>query len=351
MNQPLTGPADLAGRVTPRPVVVALVVTFNRLAQLQVTLARLLSEDLDAVVVVDNASTDGTAAYLAGQANSRLRVIRLDRNGGGAGGFEQGLAAVMARYDPDWCVLMDDDARPEPGAIAQFRTTEADPHQWEALAAGVFYPGGAICEMNRPSRNPFWHARQFLRTLFGGGRSGFHVSDGDYQARTVQPIDASSFVGFFVSRAAIARVGYPDGKLFIYGDDVLYTLKLSRAGGAIGFAPWLRFEHDCTTLRPGEGHIHRPLWKAYYNYRNGLLAYRTAAGPVLFWPVLAIVAVKWRMKASAYGPDRAIYLRLLGLAVRDALTGRLGRSHDDVLALAASRTPAAAAPGAADGAG
>jgi GT2 family glycosyltransferase len=128
--------------------------------------------------------------------------------------------------------------------------------------------------MNRPSRNPFWHLRPFLHTLLGGGRKGFHVSDDDFAATTVRQIDASSFVGFFVSRAAIARAGFPDGKLFIYGDDVLYTLKLTRAGGAIGFAPWIRFEHDCSTLRKGEGHIHRPLWKAYYNYRNGLLVRR-----------------------------------------------------------------------------
>ncbi|WP_238986796.1 glycosyltransferase [Paracoccus sp. MKU1] len=50
------------------PVVAAVVVTFNRLRHLKKTLARLLSEPLDHVVVVENGSTDGTRDWLAGQA-------------------------------------------------------------------------------------------------------------------------------------------------------------------------------------------------------------------------------------------------------------------------------------------
>lgn len=337
MNQPLAGSPDLVQLAPTRLRVVALVVTHNRLSQLQTTVARLLNEDVDAVVVVNNAATDGTGDYLAGLQDPRLHVITLDQNHGGAGGFEQGLSAAVSRFDPDWCVLMDDDARPDPGTIARFRAEAPGFQAWEALAAGVYYPDGDICEMNRPSRNPFWHLDHFLRTLFGGGRSGFHLRDDDFQAQVPLQVDIASFVGFFVSRAAIARVGFPDGKLFIYGDDVLYTLKLSRAGGAIGFVPWLRFEHDCSTLRRGEGHIHRPLWKAYYNYRNGLLAYRAAAGPILFWPAVLVVMVKWVLKSRGYGADQALYLRLLRVAMLDGLRGKLDRSHADVVALSAGR--------------
>lgn len=337
MNQPLAGSAQLVQLAQTRLRLVALVVTHNRLSQLQTTVARLLKEDVDAVVVVNNASTDGTGDYLAGLQDPRLHQITLDQNHGGAGGFEHGLRAVVARFDPDWCVLMDDDARPDPGAMARFRAEAPGLQQWEALAGGVFYPDGDICEMNRPSRNPFWHLRHFLRTLFGGGRGGFHLRDDDFSAHVPHQIDIASFVGLFLSRAAIARVGFPDGKLFIYGDDVLYTLKLSRAGGAIGFAPWLRFEHDCSTLRRGEGHIHRPLWKAYYNYRNGLLAYRAAAGPILFWPAVLVVLVKWVLKSRGYGADSGLYLRLLRVAMLDGLRGKLDRSHAEVVALSEGR--------------
>lgn len=317
----MTGaPADLA----------ALVVTHNRLGQLRQTVARLLAEPLDHLVVVDNASTDGTDSFLASLSDPRLRVIRAAGNLGGAGGFELGLDIISREIDPDWCVLMDDDARPAPGALARFLQDAPGRDGPEALAAAVFYPDGEICEMNRPSRNPFWHPGAFLRTALGGGRGGFHLKDADYHARQTVPIDACSFVGFFLSRRALARAGLPDGKLFLYGDDVIYTLRLSRAGGSIGFAPWIRFEHDCTTLNRGSDHVHRPLWKAYYNYRNGLLAYRVAAGPLLIWPVLLVVVPKWLVKARHYGGQRRLYLGLLALAVADALGGRLDRSHDEI---------------------
>lgn len=315
---------------------VALVVTFNRKAHLQVTLDRLLAEEVDAILVVDNASTDGTADLLKSFSDPRVQVVTLAQNSGGAGGFEQGLQAVSARFDPDWCVLMDDDARPFPGTLAQFLLQAPSLQQsgYEAIAAGVFYPDGRICDMNRPSRNPFWHLRDFLSTVLGSGRRGFHVGDADYASLDPVPIDATSFVGFFLSRKGLARAGYPDGKLFIYADDVIYTLKMTRAGGRIGFVPGLRFEHDCTTYQQGGGDIYRPLWKVYYNYRNSLLAYREAAGPLLFWPVLVMAVLKWRRRARHAGGQRQAYLILFRMAVSDALTGRRDRTISQIKTIA-----------------
>jgi GT2 family glycosyltransferase len=349
---------DTAPEATHTPAggrIAAVVVTFNRKGQLRRTVTRLLEEGVDHLVVVDNASTDGTREWLAAQTDARLHPIRCRRNQGGAGGFERGLRAARALFDPDWYVVMDDDARPHRGAIERFRALIAarDSRReggreapdtpglpWEALAGGVYYPDGEICEMNRPSRNPFWCRRSFFRTLLGGGRAGFHVADRDYATHEPLPIDAASFVGLFLSRDAIARAGYPEGELFIYGDDVIYTLGLTRAGGRIGFAPWLGFEHDCTTFRRGEGQVHRPLWKVYYNYRNGLFTYRTAAGPVLFWLVMLVTVPKWALKARAYDPgERMTYLRLLSLAVGDALLGRRRRAHPQIRALARRSQP------------
>ena len=156
---------------------VAVVVTYNRLDKLKDTIARLLEsppQELSAVVVVDNASTDGTGAWLASQDDPRLDVQVSATNRGGAGGFERGMRRAMEAHAPDWLVVMDDDGRPAPGALASFHALPAhdDPaRSWDGVASAVYFPGGGICEMNRPSRNPFWHVREFLRTLFGGGRS------------------------------------------------------------------------------------------------------------------------------------------------------------------------------------
>ncbi|MDN5788925.1 glycosyltransferase, partial [Pseudorhodobacter sp.] len=219
---------------------VAVVVTHNRLAKLQVTLAALLATpamQLAMVIVVDNASKDGTAGWLKTQNDPRLDIRLLPDNRGGAGGFAAGMQAAMADHAPDWVVVMDDDAYPQPGAFGAFHDTDLT--GWDAVAAAVYFPNGAICEMNRPSRNPFWHMPVFLRTLFRlGGRSGFHLDPAAYadDAPALQ-VDITSFVGFFVSKAAIAKMGYPNPALFVYGDDGIYSLRLSQQGGRIGFMP------------------------------------------------------------------------------------------------------------------
>uniref|UniRef100_UPI0039B8247F glycosyltransferase n=1 Tax=Albidovulum sp. TaxID=1872424 RepID=UPI0039B8247F len=255
--------ADLRGAITgagacagaaPAGRLVAVVVTHNRADKLDITLERLLAGPialLSAVIVVDNASSDATPDVVGrhGARSDRLVSHRSAVNLGGAGGFALGLRMAAERFAPDWVVVMDDDARPAPGALAAFHA--ATDGEWDAIAAAVYEPSGAICEMNRPSRNPFWSVRGFLtlvsHILRGRGRDGFHIPRAAYGAARPLAIDAASFVGLFLSRRALDLAGYPDARLFIYGDDVLYTLALSEKGGRICFHPGIRFEHDFTT--------------------------------------------------------------------------------------------------------
>ena len=318
---------------------VAVVVTHDRQAQLRRTVTRLLEtapEHLSALVVVDNASSDGTADWLARQDDPRLQVLCEPRNRGGAGGFEAGMRYAMALCAPDWIVVMDDDARPEPGALAAFHAAAGDTGA-EAIAAAVRYPDGRICEMNRPSRNPFWRPAVFWRTLrglvSGGVRDGYHIPRSAYGAEgRPRPVDMASFVGLFLSREAVAAAGYPRGGLFLYGDDVIYCLTLRRAGGRLAFDPRVRFEHDCSTFADDRRRVFRPLWKVYYTYRNGLIMYRTAAGP-LFWLMVPLLVPKWLWTARRYGAERAAYLRLTRRAVSDGLRGRTDLGHEAVRAL------------------
>ena len=319
-----------AGSHDPAARLLAVVVTHNRQAQLAQTVTRLLAERIDDLIVVDNASTDDTATWLGAVNDRRLHVLRLAENRGGAGGFAEGIKLAMAQFQADWIVVMDDDARPEPGALDRFRAM--DTARIGAVAAAVYQTGGGICDMNRPSVNPFWHRQVFLRTLLGGGRMGFHLSDSAYAGTDPVAIDAASFVGLFLSRAAIAATGLPDGRLFIYGDDVLYTLSMRRAGVDLVFAPDLRFEHDFKTF-DGASRAFKPLWKTYYHHRNLMLVYRFAAG-WLFWPALLLILPKWLMKARYYGADRGLYLRLLTLAIRDGLFRNLNRRHSEIVARA-----------------
>lgn len=314
---------------------VAVVVTHCRLAQLQTTLGALLAQparDLAAVLVVDNASDDGTPDWLASQGDARLTVVRSDTNLGGAGGFERGMREAMERLTPDWIVVMDDDARPEAGAFAAFHALDLS--GYDGVAAAVRHPDGTICDMNRPTYNPFWHKRILARTLFGGGRGAFHLGPEEFDTPGLRAVDGASFVGFFVRAATVARRGYPDPRLFLYGDDAIYTMGLTRAGHRIGFDPSVRFEHDSTTYSASDPRI-RPLWKVYYYHRNLLILYRMATG-IFFVPVLAYYLPKWLLRARHYRGERRRFLRLFALALRDGLLHRTSASHAVVVAIAAA---------------
>lgn len=325
---------------------VAVVVTCNRLLQLRLTLPRLLdSPVVETVIVVDNASTDGTAEWLAAQTDPRIRIATEAENTGGAGGFARGMQEARDTTTAPWILLTDDDARPDDGILRGFFSRDRD--DFDGWLAAVRYPSGRICEMNRPWFNPFRSLRAFRRTL-RHGRAGFHLADSAFEGDTPTRVHGGSFVGLFLSRAALIRGGLPDRRLFLYGDDVLYTLGLTRAGMRIAFDPTLRFEHDCETLSEA-GPVPAPLWKSYYLTRNRLRVYRRAAGPVLFWPVAALIAWRWSRAGRLAGPDRAAWRRLFRAGLRDGLIGRLDRRHADVVALSCSERSGRDGAGAAEG--
>ena len=111
----------------------------------------------------------------------------------------------------------------------------------------------------------------------------------------------------------------------IYGDDVLYSLRLRRAGFGMILMPSVRFAHDCGTM--GQGFIYRPLWKIYYHCRNGVSIARQAAGPLIFPAALAYYTLIWWRRGRHYDADeRRLYRQMMWAGLRDGLRGRRGRN-------------------------
>ena len=294
------GPGDRA--VVTR--VVAVVVTWNRRALLQQSLAAVLGQTHApaAVVVVDNASTDGTGDDLAGRDD--LDLVSLHRNTGGAGGFAAGIAQALT-HDPDLVWLLDDDTVPEPGALAELVRVhrEHDPGgpRPAVLASRVVWTDGRDHPMNTPRPRP------------GAGRAVREAA----AAVGAVPVRSASFVSLACDAAAVRARGLPVADYFLWNDDFEYSTRLVRGGVGL-YVPSSVVVHKtrvfgATDADPGE--------RFFFEVRNKVWLFSRSTGLAPAEKVLyAGSTVRRWARTLARSQDRPTLLRGLGRGLRVGLT-------------------------------
>jgi len=309
--------------------VTAVIVTYNRCAKLQKALDIYMASKVSDIIVVNNASTDGTDDFLRTLADPRIHLLSLPENSGGAGGFHEGMKyAHTTLNDYDWILVQDDDAYPDIDALNRF-INSAEPRDMDAIISAVYYPEGGLCEMNRPGFLPFKDLKQSLATL-RKGNSGFHIDSSYYLDKRSCSVDFASFVGLFISKRIVEKMGFPDKDWFIYGDDLDYTTNFTRAGFQMIFDPKLVFYHDCQSLNAGNVNqkTYSSLWRAYFMYRNGVIIYKKLAGN-LFFLVFLYKLLSWILASKAY-EDKMKYFKLLWVSIKDGLNGDRRKKIKDV---------------------
>ncbi len=294
----------------PLPRIVAVVVTFNRLALLERLVERLGQvEGLAEVLVVDNASTDGTGEWLAAHPTTGeipLGARTLPTNRGGAGGFHDGLAWAIDR-DADLVWLMDDDGLPDPDCL-ELLLAETDLDFWGPLVVDEADPGRLVFPIRLPGSTRVVHAVDDVRAAAKRDRI-----DG-----IVIP-----FNGVLVTKELVDRIGLPREEFFIWGDDHEYRLRAERAGARIATVVGVAVRH------PSVGDLGTPMafGRTTYNHspsdlkhycmaRNNLLNLRDYRG----WPhALAFVAkTLWFYLLTRPSPRR---LAMSGRAMLAGLRG------------------------------
>jgi len=196
------------------PRVVAVIVTWNRRDLLLESVAAVSAQSRapDAVIVVDNASTDGTPAAVRSTFPG-VQLATLAVNHGGAGGFAYGMALALAD-GADLIWLMDDDTVPEPDALVTLLAARGrHPGTPPALVASrVLWTDGRAHPMNTPRAKPFATAAE-RRTATAAG---------------CIPIRSASFVSILVEAAECRRRGLPMADFFLWNDDFEFTTRLLR---------------------------------------------------------------------------------------------------------------------------
>jgi rhamnopyranosyl-N-acetylglucosaminyl-diphospho-decaprenol beta-1,3/1,4-galactofuranosyltransferase len=190
----------------------AAVVTCNRVDQLKrcIELIRAQTHPVDEIVVVDNASSDGTREFLAGLGDG-VSVVSLEENLGGAAGFSRAIEEAWSRQH-DWIWLLDDDAAPMEGALAALLEAElpSNGRPPMILASRVLWTNDDLHPMNRPQ------PRVGPPSALNEMRSG------------VVELRSTSFVSCLLNRAAVDSYGLPHAEYFVWNDDLEFTARVLR---------------------------------------------------------------------------------------------------------------------------
>lgn len=229
----------------------AIVVTHNRKDVLRECLAALAAQKRapDRILVVDNASGDGTREMLERE-YAHVDLLALPTNEGGAGGFHEGMKRAHAD-GAEWMWLMDDDTLPEPQALAELL---AAPGRFQPaptlLASKVIWCDGRIHPMNAP-----WPDRTRVERAIAGAEDG------------VLPLRFATFVSLLVHRDVVDRFGLPFKHFFVWSDDVEYTSRAVLNGESAYLIPSSVALHKTATPHTA---MTAPPERFYFHVRNTL---------------------------------------------------------------------------------
>jgi GT2 family glycosyltransferase len=315
---PGTGLNTGAGRIC------AVVVTHNRKALLEECLVALLRQtrQLDEVVVIDNASADGTEA-LVKEHFPAITYVKLAMDSGSAGGFHEGLRLSYEKGH-EWVWLMDDDATPALDALERLANSPvALRDDVYALACTVLNRDGSI---SLPHRGMV-AGTQIKRAVWPWARP---TAPAALYNQPYFAVEVATWVGLMVRRKAIDRAGLPNKDFFIYFDDTEYSMRISR-NGVIFTISDSRISHGplgntVTTSLPRD----RPLgWRDYYFLRNCFYLEKgrsTSALHLYTWySVLILLSIGYTL---AFRKSKLQGVNTVRRAAADGVQGRMGRNPD-----------------------
>ncbi len=191
--------------------VVAVVVTYNRKELLKECIDALLKQEYSnfKILVVDNASTDGTEEYIKEYIEeNKIIYINTGANLGGAGGFNYGMKEAY-KIGCDFVWIMDDDCIVHKDTLSKL--IEADENlngNYGFLSSKALWKDGDICKMNIPKVNLIKKVQKWNIPM--------------------QKIIMATFVSFFVKSEVVEELGLPISDFFIWADDLEYSRRISK---------------------------------------------------------------------------------------------------------------------------
>lgn len=312
----------------------------DRKALLEQLIDALRGQDVVRAVVVDNGARWDVQTWVKGITAIGIEVVSLGANLGSAAGFAAGIErAVSTGAERIW--LLDDDNRPGKGALqdllrvcqevyereepSRFALLSFRPEHQADIASGVplerCYP--------RPGSFLGFHVldlpyKLWRRTLWGKTKPAFSLPDRI-------PVPYAPYSGFFFHRTVIERIGLPDTRFVLYGDDTEFTARLTASGGTIYLVPSSSLEdlEASWNIKSRFGNSFKG-WlcggsdlRAFYGARNRAYIDSRQGGPRAVYRINRRVYLAI-LRLFAAWEKRSHRFHLLRRAIGDGEAGRLG---------------------------
>ncbi|MBM4168452.1 MAG: glycosyltransferase family 2 protein [Ignavibacteria bacterium] len=267
----------------PQPLVFVLILNWNGMEDTLECLRSLSAIDYSnaRVVVIDNASTDGSVLAIRAQFPT-VQVIENGSNLQFAGGNNVGIRYAI-REGADAILLLNNDTTVDTHFLSELVSAYANDRSVGMVAPKILYYA-------QPDR--IWYAGGVIEWWKGwiSHRGIREIDRGQYDAPA--PVDYITGCCLLVRRSAVETIGVLDERFAMYGEDVDWCLRARRAGFSVRYVPTARVWHKVSVS--SGGHFS---WFKNWNKLKGLVRLMSRyANPVQWvsalasFPVLAIVA-------------------------------------------------------------
>ena len=236
----------------PQPSISVIIINWNGRHLLGKCLGLLRKQALRnaKILLVDNGSTDGSAAFV-GEHFPQVEVIALPENRGFAAGNNVGIRASSSEY----IALLNNDAQPEP-------------HWLEALVQALeAHPEVGFCasKMLRADDPQVIDTAGDLFYDYGvGGKRGMDQLDGPEFSRSEYVFGACAGAAIY-RRAMLEDIGLFDEDFFLYGEDIDLSFRAQLRGYKCLFVPEARVYHQVAATAGWGSYL-----STYYSRRNML---------------------------------------------------------------------------------
>ncbi|MBN1270303.1 MAG: glycosyltransferase family 2 protein [Kiritimatiellae bacterium] len=245
-----------------------IIVNYNAGELLQQCLDRVFrfTEGLDfEVIVVDNASTDGNAAWL-GREYPQVKLLRNESNAGFSKANNQGLAVSEGRT----VLFLNPDTELRENAIAKLHAFLIADERMGACGCTLVYPGGApqwSYGFYPSLPRMLWITVSGLLGIRKGRKPHAAIPEGVTAPMQVEYICGADLM---VRRSVLDQVGGFDEYFFAYCEETDLCCRIRRAGYEIWLSPETRIVHHIgETFAPGKAEIYYTSLFRYFKKHYG----------------------------------------------------------------------------------